>query len=69
MLLRMVIAAGQSWGRSSCRRGHLLPGRHVTDHQMRLFMQSCQTNTVAAAKALMSPATGIGLPPIRACHR
>jgi len=35
-------------------------GRHVTDHQMRLFMQFRQTDTVAvaAAKASMSRATG-----------
>ena len=37
-----------------------MPGRHVTDHQMRLFMQHRQTDTVAvaAAKASMSRATG-----------
>jgi hypothetical protein len=37
-----------------------LPGRHVTDHQMRLFMQFRQTDTVAAAaaKASFSTATG-----------
>ncbi len=37
-----------------------MPGRHVTDHQMRLFMQNRQTDTVAvaAAKASMSKATG-----------
>jgi len=37
-----------------------VPGHHVTDHQMRLFMQHRQTNTVAvaAAKASMSRATG-----------
>jgi hypothetical protein len=37
-----------------------LPGRHVTDHQMRLFMQFRQTDTVAAAaaKASFSAATG-----------
>jgi len=37
-----------------------VPGRHVTDHQMRLFMQFRQTDTVAvaAAKASMSRATG-----------
>ena len=36
-----------------------MPGRHVTDHQMRLFMQHRQTDTVAvaAAKASMSKAT------------
>ena len=37
-----------------------MPGRHVTDHQMRLFMHFRQTDTVAAAaaKASMSKATG-----------
>ena len=36
-----------------------MPGRHVTDHQMRLFMQFRQTDTVAvaAAKASFSTAT------------
>ena len=37
-----------------------MPGRHVTDHQMRLFMTLRQTHTVpvAAAKAGISRATG-----------
>ena len=37
-----------------------MPGRQVTDHQMRLFMHLRQTDTVAAAaaKASMSRATG-----------
>ena len=36
-----------------------MPGRHVTDHQMRLFMKFRQTETVAvaAAKASISAAT------------
>jgi transposase InsO family protein len=36
-----------------------LPGRHVTDHQMRLYMKFRQTDLppVAAAKASISPAT------------
>jgi hypothetical protein len=36
-----------------------VPGRHVTDHQMRLFMKFRQTNTtaVAAAKTSISTAT------------
>lgn len=36
-----------------------MPGRVVTDHQMRLFMKLRQTNpvTIAAAKASLSPAT------------
>jgi hypothetical protein len=45
-----------------------LPGRHVTDHQMRLFMQFRQTDpvAVAAATASMSAATGYRLATIRA---
>ena len=37
-----------------------LPGRHVTDHQMRLYMTFRQTDgpAIAAAKAAISPATG-----------
>ena len=37
-----------------------MPCRHVTDHQMRLFMQHRQTDAVAAAaiKKSMSKATG-----------
>ena len=37
-----------------------MPGRHVTDHQVRLFMQFRQTNPVAgaAAKAAFSTSTG-----------
>ena len=40
-----------------------MPGRHVTDRQMRLFMTLGQTHTVAvaAAKAGISPATGYRL--------
>jgi hypothetical protein len=36
-----------------------LPGRHVTDHQMRLYMKFRQTDAppVAAAKASISTAT------------
>ena len=36
-----------------------MPGRHATDHQMRLYMKFRQTNTtaVAAAKASISIAT------------
>jgi hypothetical protein len=36
-----------------------MPGRHATDHQMRLFMKYRQTNAieVAAAKASISRAT------------
>ena len=40
-----------------------MPGRHVTDQQMRLFMTLKQTNSipVAAAKAGLSQATGYRL--------
>jgi len=40
-----------------------MPGRHVTDHQMRLFMTHRQTHpaSLAAAKAGVSPATGYRL--------
>jgi hypothetical protein len=57
----VVIAAGRSCGCFfSPERNARLPGRHVTDHQMRLFMQFRQTDTLAAAaaKASFSTATG-----------
>ena len=40
-------------------RNHFVPGRHVTDHQMRLYMKFRQTTTaaVAAARASISTAT------------
>ena len=40
-----------------------MPGRHVTDYQMRLFMHSRRSDPVAAAaaKASLSPATGYRL--------
>lgn len=40
-----------------------MPGRHVTDHQMRLFMKFRQTHmtAVAAAKASISTATAFPL--------
>ncbi|TIL82251.1 MAG: IS21 family transposase [Mesorhizobium sp.] len=40
-----------------------MPGRHITDHQMRLFMKFRQTNTtaIAAAKASISTATAYRL--------
>ena len=42
-----------------CRRNRFVPGRHLTDHQMRLYMKFRQTNptAVAAAKASISIAT------------
>ena len=41
-------------------RDQTLPGLHITDHQMRLYMSSRQTHdtAVAAAKAGFSTATG-----------
>src|SRR5438874_1261545 len=44
-------------------RNRSLPGRHITDCQMRLYMSFRQTETpsVAAAKAGFSPATGYRL--------
>lgn len=58
--VRLVIAAGRQRMDLSVEEIIRLPGRHVTDHQMRLFMQFRQTATVAtaAAKALFSTATG-----------
>ena len=40
-------------------RNHSLPGRHITDCQMRLYMsfRQAETPTVAAAKAGFSAAT------------
>ena len=42
------------------RGDQLLPGLHITDHQMRLYMSSRSTHdtTVSAAKAGFSTATG-----------
>lgn len=58
--VRLVIAAGRQGMDLSAEEIIRLPGRHVTDHQMRLFMQFRQTDTVAvaAAKASLSSATG-----------
>src|SRR3546814_689975 len=46
-------------GASSHRRDLPVPGRHITDHQMRLYMKFRQTDApqVAAAKASFSTAT------------
>src|SRR5271155_201431 len=56
---RLVIATDRVsvWVLSS--RIRPLPGRHVTDHQMRLYMKFRQTEAtpVAAAKASFSAAT------------
>ncbi|RWD23303.1 MAG: hypothetical protein EOS57_00505, partial [Mesorhizobium sp.] len=38
-------------GGFSVWRNHFVPGRHVTDHQMRLFMKFRQTHTTAVAAA------------------
>src|ERR1019366_7074349 len=57
---RHVIATGRRRGWPLLTEGsHPLPGRHVTDHQMRLYMTFRQTDgpAVAAAKAAISPAT------------
>src|SRR5438105_12879036 len=47
---------------SQTLRDQHLPGLHITDHQMRLYMSSRPTHAttvaVAAAKAGFSPATG-----------
>jgi hypothetical protein len=52
-------ATDRLWDRSSHRGSAPLPGRHVTDHQMRLYMKFRQTDVppVAAAKASISTAT------------
>ena len=49
LLIRLLIARDQT-----------LPGLHITDHQMRLYMSFRQTHdtAVAAAKAGFSTATG-----------
>jgi hypothetical protein len=52
-------ATDRLWGGSSHRGIRPLSGRHVTDHQMRLYMKFRQTDVprVAAAKASISAAT------------
>jgi len=58
VLDRLVIAIGRE-----CRvlplKNPSLPGRYVTDHQMRLYMTFRQTDgpAIAAAKASISSAT------------
>jgi hypothetical protein len=54
-----VVATDRLWDGFSHRGIRPLPGRHVTDHQMRLYMKFRQTEspTVAAAKASISTAT------------
>jgi hypothetical protein len=54
-----VIATDRVWGWIFSSRIHPLPGRHVTDHQMRLYMKFRQTDVppVAASKASISAAT------------
>jgi hypothetical protein len=56
---RLVIANDRLWGWIFSSRIRPLPGRHVTDHQMRLYMKFRQTDapSVAAAKASISTAT------------
>jgi transposase InsO family protein len=56
---RLVTATDRVSGWIFCLRIHPLPGRHVTDRQMRLYMKFRQTDSpsVAAAKASFSTAT------------
>jgi hypothetical protein len=56
---RLVIATDRLWGWIFSSRIRPLPGRHVTDHQMRLYMKFRQTDvpSVAASKASISAAT------------
>src|SRR5208283_173818 len=56
---RLVIATDRLWGWIFSSRIRPLPGRHVTDHQMRLYMKFRQTDAppIAAAKASISAAT------------
>jgi hypothetical protein len=55
-----VIAADRVCGCFLCFGGAFVPGRHVTDHQMRLFMKHRTSDPipVAAARAGFSAATG-----------
>ena len=48
-----------------------MPGRHITDCQMRLYMKSRQNHgpAIAAAKAGFSTATGYRIEAIRGCRR
>jgi len=54
-----VIAAKADNRRFSDQRGTPLPGQHITDHQVRLYMKFSQNDTpsVAAAKASFSPSS------------
>jgi hypothetical protein len=54
-----VIATDRLWGWIFSSRIRPLPGRHVTDHQMRLYMKFRQTDVppVAASKVSISAAT------------
>lgn len=58
-----MIAVGPVHLRFSGLENQFVPGRHVTDHQMRLFMKYRQTHSVevAAAKASISRATAYRL--------
>lgn len=54
----LAIAVGLAMGvLFSIERKCLLPGRHITDHQMRLFMKFRQTDSIAAAAAKASFST------------
>src|SRR5271157_3328307 len=60
---RVVIATGLAVDGPSREGVHPLPGRHVTDHQMRLYMTFRQTDgpAVSAAKASISTASAYRL--------
>ena len=47
----MVIAVGRVRGTLPTRSTTLLPGRHLTDHQLRLYMKNRQNQTVTIAAA------------------
>ena len=58
---RLAVAVGGIWsGFFMPMRNRSLPGRHITDCQMRLYMsfRSCEAPITAAAKAGFSTSTG-----------
>jgi len=55
-----VIAFGRVLVRFSALEDQFLPGRHVTDNQMRLFMRFRKTDSTAAAAAKASISTASG---------
>ena len=66
----LVIAEGPTMV-FSAPRGNTLPGQHITDHQMRLYMtyRKTKSTSVAAAKASFSAATGYRLSQSSVYHR